>query len=215
MNIVLLGPPGAGKGTLAGNLKDKYSLLHVSTGDILRAEMKKGSPLGLEAKSFVESGGLVPDELVTRLIEAECSQNVEGTQGYMFDGFPRTENQAKDLDAILEKMGKAIDYAVYMEASLGVVLQRLTGRRVCRQCGALFHVDNKPSKEEGVCDECSGELYQRPDDNEETIKNRMNVYVENTTPIIDFYKAQGKLKQINADSGAQDVFEKANQILNV
>lgn len=214
MNIVLLGPPGAGKGTLAGNLKDDYSLSHISTGDILRAEMKKESALGLEAKSFVESGGLVPDELVTRLIEAKCQEDNGATKGFMFDGFPRTVTQATDLDVVLEKMGQAIDVAIYMEASADIVVQRLTGRRVCRQCGALYHVVNKPSKVEGVCDECSGELYQRADDNEETIKNRMSVYVENTKPIIDFYKSQGKLKQVNADNGAQDVCEKTNQILN-
>jgi adenylate kinase len=214
MNIVLLGAPGAGKGTLAGAVKDQLGVHHISTGDLIRAEIKAGSAIGLEIKRYVESGGLVPDEVVTRMIELKVEATAADNKGYMFDGFPRTSAQAMDLDKVLLKSGLTIDLALYMEASVDVVLQRLTGRRVCRKCGALFHLTNMPSRKAGVCDACGGELYQRADDNEETIKKRMSVYNEQTKPIIDFYKAQGKLKTVNADGGAEDVRKALLQILN-
>ncbi|MBF0593765.1 MAG: adenylate kinase [Candidatus Omnitrophica bacterium] len=214
MIIVLLGAPGAGKGTLAGALKDELGVHHISTGDLIRAEIKAGSPIGLEIKRFVESGGLVPDEVVTRMIEGKVKSTASDNRGYMFDGFPRTGAQATDLDKVLSANGLAIDFALYMEASIDVVLQRLTGRRVCRKCGALFHLTNMPPKKDGVCDVCGGELYQRADDNKETIMKRMSVYNEQTMPIIDFYKKQSKLKTINADSGAEDVRKALLQILN-
>ena len=214
MIIVLLGAPGAGKGTLAGALKDQLGVHHISTGDLIRAEIKAGSAIGLEIKRFVESGGLVPDEVVTRMIEGKVKATSADKKGYMFDGFPRTSAQANDLDKVLAQSGLAIDFALYMEASLDVVLMRLTGRRVCRKCGALYHLTNMRPKKEGVCDVCAGELYQRADDNEETIKKRMTVYNEQTKPIIDFYKAQGKLKTINADTHAEDVRKALLGILN-
>ncbi|MBF0478724.1 MAG: adenylate kinase [Candidatus Omnitrophica bacterium] len=213
MKVVLLGPPGAGKGTLAAAIKDGLNLLHISTGDILRAEMKGGTPLGLEAKRYVESGGLVPDELVTRLVENKLKNCGGTTNGYLLDGFPRTVQQAEDLDKILSTMKTQVDCALYMEATLPVVLQRLTGRRVCKSCGAVFHVTNMPSQKEGVCDKCGGELYQRADDKEETIKNRMDVYVKSTSPIIEFYNKQNKLKKVNADKESQEVKEMALRIL--
>jgi len=205
MRLVLLGPPGAGKGTLASALKERFSVPHISTGDILREEMKNNTPLGQEAKRHVESGGLVPDEVVTKLIEYKLSQNNAVDKGYMLDGFPRTETQAEDLDKILSGLNREIDNAVYLEASLPVVIKRLTGRRVCRHCGAIFHIENDPPKKDGVCDECGGEVYQRPNDNEETIKTRMNVYLENTKPVIDYYEVQGKLKKVDADKNSQEV----------
>lgn len=205
MRIVLLGPPGAGKGTFAGQIKDKFGIAHISTGDILREEMKSNSPLGLEAKKFVESGGLVPDEVVTRLIENRLTKAKDISKGFMLDGFPRTEQQAMDLDRILVKMGKPIEKILFMEASLPILIQRLTGRRVCRKCGALYHVKNMPSKKEGVCDVCGGELYQRADDNEATIKNRMDVYLKNTMPIVKFYQAQSKVLKVNAERPTQEL----------
>jgi adenylate kinase len=214
MIIVLLGAPGAGKGTLAGALKDQLGVHHISTGDLIRAEIKGGTPIGLEIKRYVESGGLVPDEVVTRMIEGNIAATSKDGKGYMFDGFPRTSAQAVDLDKILTAKNMAIDFALYMEASLDVVLMRLTGRRVCRKCGALYHLKNMPSKQAGICDACGGELYQRADDNEETIKKRMSVYNESTKPIIDYYKAQGKLKTINADNGAGEVKVALLKILN-
>jgi adenylate kinase len=214
MNIVLLGAPGAGKGTLAGAIKDDLGIVHISTGDLIRAEIKANSPIGLEIKRHVESGGLVPDEVVTKMVELKITATGKNSKGYMFDGFPRTTAQASDLDKILTQNGLAIDFALYMEASTEVILQRLTGRRVCRKCGALFHLKNMPPKSEGVCDACGGELYQRADDNEETIKKRLSVYNEQTFPIIDFYRKQGKLKTINADTGAESVRNALFTILN-
>ena len=214
MIIVLLGAPGAGKGTLAAALKDQLGVHHISTGDLIRAEIKGGTPIGLEIKRYVESGGLVPDEVVTRMIEGVIKATAADKKGYMFDGFPRTSAQAKDLDKILKANHLAIDFALYMEASLEIVLQRLTGRRGCKKCGTLYHVTNMPPQKAGICDKCGGDLFQRADDNEETIKKRMTVYNESTMPIIDFYKAQGKLKTINADSGADEVKKALLKILN-
>lgn len=214
MRIVLLGPPGAGKGTLAGVLKDTLGVLHVSTGDILREELKANTPLGQEAKKFIEAGGLVPDEVVTKLIENKLTTDSKTKDGFMLDGYPRTVKQAEDLDKILEKLEVSLDCALYMEASLDTVLARLTGRRVCKGCGKIYHIVNMPSKEEGVCDDCGGEIYQRADDNEETIKNRMNVYTDSTAPIISFYEGRNKLKKVNADKNSQEVKEDALNILN-
>ncbi|MFH0754718.1 MAG: adenylate kinase [Candidatus Omnitrophota bacterium] len=214
MIIVLLGAPGAGKGTLAGALKDQLGVHHISTGDLIRAEIKGGTEIGLEIKRYVESGGLVPDEVVTRMIEGKVEATAKDQKGYMFDGFPRTSAQAVELDKILLKRNLSVSFALYMEASIDIVLERLTGRRVCKACGGLYHLKNMPSKKVGVCDTCGGELYQRADDNEETIKKRMMVYNESTKPIIDHYKVQGKLKTINADHGAQMVKAELLKILN-
>ncbi len=214
MIIVLLGAPGAGKGTLATALKDQLGVHHISTGDLIRAEIKAGSAIGLEIKRYVESGGLVPDEVVTKMIEGKIKSSYTDGKGYMFDGYPRTNAQAADLDKILSGLKLNINFALYMEASMDVVLMRLTGRRVCKSCGAVYHLKNMPSKVAGVCDACGGALYQRTDDNEETIRNRMTVYADNTKPIIDFYKAQGKLKTINADKDAEDVRVALLNILN-
>lgn len=205
MRLVLLGPPGAGKGTLAALLKENLKVAHISTGDILREEMKNNTRLGLEAKQYIENGKLVPDEVVTKLIESKLKSNGGGKQGFMLDGFPRTIQQAKDLDRILKDFKQPLDYVLYLESTLSVIIQRLTGRRVCRNCGALFHMTNKPPRKNGVCNSCGGVLYQRADDNEETIRTRMDVYLQNTTPIIDYYEDQGKLRKVNADKNAEEV----------
>ena len=204
MRIVLLGPPGAGKGSLAGLIKER-GLAHISTGDMLREEIKKGSTLGLKIKGLMEKGALVPDEIVTKIVEQKIISDPQLAKGYMLDGFPRTTQQAQELDRILDKAGNPLDFALYMEASLQMILTRLTGRRVCRQCGALFHLKNKPPQKANVCDICGGELYQRSDDNEETIRKRMQVYETNAKPIIDYYAAQGKLKRLDGDKETTDV----------
>ena len=216
MRVVLLGPPGAGKGTLAAAIKEKFGVVHLSTGDILRAEMKSGSVLGNEMKGYVEKGELVPDDVVTRIIASKLKDS-DAEQGVLFDGYPRTVQQAKDLDVILDEIGMPIDSTVFMEVDLPVIIKRLTGRRICRQCGAVYHMTNIPPKKKGVCDVCGGEIYQRPDDNEETIRNRMDVYLKSTAPIIDYYDAQGKLKTVDASQDVKDVlrffenFIKANE----
>ncbi len=214
MRIVLLGPPGAGKGSLAGLIKEMMPIAHVSTGDMLREEMKKGSVLGLEIKALIEKGSLVSDELVTRLVEQRINNDGSLEKGYMLDGYPRTVTQAEDLDRILSKAGKPLDFALNMEAGIDIILARLTGRRVCRKCGALFHLRNKPSLKEGVCDACTGELYQRSDDNEVTIRKRMEIYVECTKPIVDYYAKTGRLREISGDKETVDVRNDLIKILN-
>ncbi len=205
MRLVLLGPPGAGKGTLAALLKESLKVAHISTGDILREEMKNNTRLGLEAKQYIENGKLVPDEVVTKLIESQLKNDTGLKNGFMLDGFPRTTQQAKDLDRILKGLKEPLDYVLYLESTLSVIIQRLTGRRVCRNCGALFHMKNKPPKKEGICNSCGGPLYRRADDNEETIRTRMDVYLKNTMPIIDYYEAQGALRKVDADKDAEKV----------
>ncbi len=212
MRIVLLGPPGAGKGTLAEVIAREFGVRHISTGDILRAEMKSGSELGREMKGYVDRGELVPDDVVTRIVEkAVTTEDLTG--GVMFDGFPRTTQQAKDLDRILEEIGQPLDGTLLMEVGLPVIIQRLTGRRVCRACGAVYHLKNMPPRQEGVCDKCSGELYQRADDNEKTIRNRMDVYMKSTAPIVDFYEAQGKLRRVNAEQDTRQVLRVLSDML--
>jgi adenylate kinase len=207
MRVVLLGPPGAGKGSLAGLLKEQYHLAHISTGDMLREEIKKGSELGLEIKGLIAKGVLVSDELVTKLVEQRLLHDPDLKKGYMLDGFPRTVKQARDLDTIVARANAPIDFALNMEADADLILKRLTGRRVCRKCGALFHMANKPPLKPGVCDVCGGELYQRTDDNEETIKARMKVYQDSTQPIIDYYAKQHKLKKLDGNLETVDLAE--------
>ena len=214
MKIILLGPPGAGKGTLAGLLKDTLKILHISTGDLLREEMKDNTKLGQEIKKFVENGQLVPDEVVTKMIKQKVTNAAVLKQGFMLDGYPRTVTQAQDLDRILSAGQQQIDCALYLDASLSVVVQRLTGRRVCRACGALFHIENRPSRKPGVCDVCGGELYKRSDDNKATIKKRMDVYLESTKPIIDYYKKQKKLVRLNGDDDSEKLWTELKKILN-
>jgi len=176
--------------------------------------MKNNTELGQQAKQFIENGELVPDKVVIKLIEKKLSAHVSSKKGYMLDGFPRTCAQAQALDQILEKLNQPIDMALYLESTLPVIVKRLIGRRVCKNCGALYHVDNKPPKTPGVCDVCSGDLYQRADDNEDTINTRMEVYLENTMPIIDYYKKQGKLKKLDADQDSRDLQSDLMEIIN-
>ncbi len=203
MRLILLGAPGAGKGTQAKLLEKQLNVAHISMGDILREEMKNNSLLGQEVKRYVESGGLVPDEVVTKIIENKFKSSTIANTGYLLDGFPRTVKQAQDLDVILKKIAQPVDYVVYMEVDSEIVIQRLTGRRVCRSCAALYHIKNMPSKKEGICDLCQGTLYQRPDDNEETIRKRISVYVESTEPIVHYYVAQGTLLKVDGNQDAQ------------
>ena len=214
MKLVLLGPPGAGKGTLAGLLKKKFKIKHISTGDMLRVEMKKQTKLGKEIKRFIESGALVPDEVVTKLLENTMKAIARQKQGFMLDGYPRTQHQAEDLDRILTKFKIPIRCTLNLEASLPIIVQRLSGRRICRNCGTPYHIINRPPKIEGVCDVCRGELYQRTDDNAKTIKNRMKVYQANTRPILNYYRSQKKLHTLNADEDAEHVVARLIKILN-
>ena len=200
--IILLGAPGAGKGTLAEGVKTATAFLHVSTGDMLRAAIKAGSPTGLEAKAFMEKGELVPDDVILRIVGERLAQGRPDDQ-YMFDGFPRTLEQARQLDETLARLGGAIDQVFLLEVPTPVIVSRLSGRRICKGCGAVYHVTNIPSKVEGVCDQCGGALYQRPDDSEATVLNRLDVYQRQTASLIDFYERKGVLVRVNAGTNPQ------------
>ena len=195
--IILLGAPGAGKGTLAEGIKAKTDFVHVATGDMLRAELKAGSPVGLEAKSYMEAGALVPDAVILKMIALRLDAG-PATARYMFDGFPRTMEQAKGLEEIFAKRNGKIVKVILFEVSREVVVDRIAGRRVCKQCGAVYHVRNIPSKKEGVCDQCGGVLYQRADDNEQTVLNRLEVFQKQTAGLIAHYAGLGVLAKINA-----------------
>ena len=212
MNVILLGPPGAGKGTQAKRLVDKYHIPQISTGDMLRAALKEGTPLGLEAKKYMDAGGLVPDSVVIGLVK-ERIQKPDAKGGYMLDGFPRTAAQAQELDKILAAMNQKIDHVVSVEVPSSELLGRLTGRRTCRACGAGFHVMFDPPKKEGVCDKCGGELYQRSDDNEATVKSRLETYEAQTKPLIEYYEKQGKLRHIDGVGKMDDILQRIQKVL--
>lgn len=207
MRIVLLGPPGAGKGTQAKVLAQKLSLPHVSTGDILRQNVKKDSALGKEAKSYMEKGLLVPDELVAKMLVESFSQP-DTEKGFILDGYPRNLAQAETLDSILNKLGIDIDFVVYMDTSDEVIIQRLSGRLVCSACGLNFHIKNMPPKASGICDVCRGSLYQRTDDKEETVKKRIEVYKNEVASLIEYYERKNKLYRLSADGDAKIVLDK-------
>jgi len=205
MRLVLLGPPGAGKGTQSAVLSKEYNIPHISTGDILREAVKSGSALGAKTKAFMDKGALVPDEVVIGII-AERLKSPDTKGGFILDGFPRTVKQALALDSALQSMSSGIDTAVYFETSPKVAIERLSGRRVCKSCGFNYHVKNMPPKQEGSCDKCGGELYQRPDDKEETVLNRLEVYEAETKPLIDYYTKKGILKKVSGDLGVDALF---------
>ncbi len=214
MKIVLLGPPGAGKGSVAALIKDKYALLHISTGDILREEIRKESPLAKEIKSYIERGALVPDEVITKMVDQKLTKDLKPSDGFMLDGYPRNQAQAQELDSILKKTNSSLDFVLNMDASLPLILNRISGRRICKKCGAVYHLTNKPPKVDGVCDSCAGPLYQRSDDNEETIRNRMAVYNSSTAPILDYYRKQDKLVSFDGDKETYILFEEFVKFIN-
>ncbi len=213
MNIVLLGPPGAGKGTQAKQLAQKLGLPHISTGDILRQNVAGATVLGKEAKDYMNKGLLVPDELVTKMLSERLSQP-DVKKGFILDGYPRNLNQAKVLGGILQEKHMNLDLVFDLDCSEVVIIQRLSGRLVCRKCGANFHKTNMQPRQEGVCDNCKGELYQRADDNVETIKKRLLVYKDEVAALIQYYQQQGLLQKVKADDQAEIVLEEMIRLVS-
>jgi len=211
MNIVFLGPPGAGKGTQAKILIERYGIPQVSTGDMLREHRAKGTELGKKAQEYMDKGQLVPDEIILGMVKERLSQP-DCQKGFILDGFPRTVAQAEALDKLLSEMGKKLDFALALIVPDDLLVERLTGRRTCKNCGMMYHIKYKPPKVEGKCDVCGGELYQRPDDNEETVRNRLKVYHEQTAPLIEYYKNKGILREID---GSKSIEEITQQIISI
>lgn len=212
MKIIMLGAPGAGKGTQAKMIAKKYGVPHVSTGDIFRANIKNGTELGKEAKQYMDQGLLVPDELTVRILLDRVAQD-DCKNGYVLDGFPRTIPQAEVLDSELSKLGDHIDYAIDVDVPDENIIKRMSGRRACLTCGATYHIEHVPPKTEGICDKCGSELVLRDDDKPETVKNRLNVYHEQTQPLIDFYTNKGVLKTVDGTLPMEEVFAAITAIL--
>ncbi len=206
MRLILLGPPGAGKGTQAVFIAKKYTIPHISTGDIFRDNVKRGTELGKKAKSYMDRGLLVPDELVVDIVEDRLKQN-DCANGFLLDGFPRTVMQAETLDKVLKNIGVSLDRVINIEADKGVLVERAVGRRICKECGTAFHIKNNPSTKGDICDRCGGNLYQRDDDNEETVTRRIEVYLKETAPLIEYYGKQNKLVTVDGTEGIDKVFE--------
>ncbi len=212
MKIIMLGAPGAGKGTQAKMIADKYGVPHISTGDIFRANIKNGTELGMEANKYMDQGLLVPDELTVRILLDRVAQD-DCKNGYVLDGFPRTIPQAEVLDSELTKLGDHIDYAINVDVPDENIVKRMSGRRACLTCGATYHIEHVPPKKEGICDVCGSELVLRDDDKPETVKNRLNVYHEQTQPLIDFYTEKGVLKTVDGTVPMEEVFAAITAIL--
>ncbi|MEG1837102.1 MAG: adenylate kinase [Synergistaceae bacterium] len=206
MRIILVGAPGAGKGTQAESIKNKYPIAHISTGDILRANVKAGTELGKNAKSYMDAGKLVPDEVIIAMMESKLREP-ECNEGFLLDGFPRTTPQAEALTLLLEKLGISLDAVVELDVDDDIVVERLTTRRGCKACGEIYNTRFKPTKVEGVCDKCGGEVIQRDDDQESVIRNRLSVFHNQTAPLIEYYREKGLLITVDATKGKDTVLK--------
>lgn len=204
LRTILLGPPGAGKGTQAVKIVEKYNIPHISTGDIFRENIKNGTDLGKRAKAYMDKGELVPDELVVEIATDRLTKD-DCKNGFLLDGFPRTIFQAEKLDAFLEARGEKLDKVINIDADTEALVKRITGRRVCKECGASYHVENIPPKKEGICDLCGGELIQRADDTKETVLNRIDVYNKQTMPLVDYYQKADIIANIDGNKELDDV----------
>jgi adenylate kinase len=207
-----MGLPGAGKGTQAERIVSDFGIPHISTGDMFRAAIAEQTPLGLQAKSFMDQGNLVPDEVTIGIVRDRL-QKPDAEKGFLLDGFPRTQAQAEALDAMLNELGRKIDVVINMHVKRENLLARLTGRRICKSCGATYHVVFNPTKEEGVCDKCGGELYQRSDDTEEVVATRLDVNIKQSEPILAYYEQKGLLKTIDGEQAIDEVYGEISSIL--
>lgn len=212
MNIVLMGLPGAGKGTQADKIVEKYEIPHISTGDMFRAAIKGGTELGLKAKSFMDEGALVPDEVTIGIVRERLSK-ADCENGFLLDGFPRTVPQAEALDALLADLDKDVEHVLNIQVEQEELIKRLTGRRICKVCGTAYHLVFNPPKQDGLCDKDGGELYQRADDNPETVTNRLEVNMKQTQPLLDYYGNKGVLTNINGQQDIHKVFADLNALL--
>ncbi len=213
MRLVLLGAPGAGKGTQAKKLIERFSIPQISTGDILRKAVQDGTSLGKEAKSYMDRGELVPDSVVIGIIRERLKED-DCKKGYILDGFPRNVAQAQALDEMLNSLKSPLDYAISIDVSFDELMKRLTGRRTCKGCGQMYNIYFTPPKKDGVCDKCGGELYQRDDDKEETIRKRLEVYEAQTAPVADYYRKKGILRSVPGTGDIEEIFDKILKILN-
>jgi adenylate kinase len=212
VNLVLMGLPGAGKGTQADKIVVKYNIPHISTGDMFRAAIKEGTDLGIKAKSFMDKGELVPDEVTIGIVRERLSKD-DCEKGFLLDGFPRTVAQAEALDSMLADLEKKIDFVINIDVDQSILMERLTGRRICKNCGATYHLAFNPPSQEGVCDRCGGELYQRADDNADTVQNRLDVNIQQTKPLLNFYENKGYLRNINGQQDIDLVFADVEKLL--
>jgi len=213
MNLIFLGAPGAGKGTQAAKLSKDKKIPHVSTGDILREAVSNKTEIGLKAKEYMDKGALVPDEVVINIVSNRLKEN-DCKKGFLLDGFPRTLEQAKELDKKLKDLNIKIDCAVYFFVPENELVKRITGRRICKNCGVNYHIEYKKSKKENICDECKGELYQRADDNEETVKKRLSVFNTQSYPLINYYKEKNILKEIDANRDIEEIYKALLAVVN-
>lgn len=214
MRLVLLGAPGAGKGTQAKKMAEKYGIPQISTGDLLRSAVATGTSLGKEARSYMDKGELVPDSIVLGMVEERLRQD-DTKKGYILDGFPRNAKQAEALDRMLESLNMPLDAALSVDVSFDDLMKRLTGRRTCKSCGQMYNIYFNPPKENGRCDKCSGELFQRDDDKEETIKKRLEVYSSQTAPLIEYYGRKGALKRVSGTGSIEEIFSKVHLVLGM
>lgn len=212
MNLILMGLPGAGKGTQAERIVEKYNIPHISTGDMFRAAIKEETELGLKAKSYMDNGELVPDEVTIGIVRERLGKD-DCKRGFLLDGFPRTVAQAESLENILSDLKSSIDYCINIIVDQSILMDRLTGRRICKACGATYHLVYNPPKVSNKCDKCGGELYQRADDNEKTVANRLEVNLKQTKPLLDFYESKGYLRNIDGQQDIDKVFVDITELL--
>ena len=212
MNLLIMGGPGAGKGTMSEKILDRFNILHISTGDIFRAEIAQQTQLGLLAKSYIDKGLLVPDDVTNSMVKSFLEKS-DHSKGYLLDGYPRTIDQARAFNELVAGSDLEINKVLFMDIPFDVLAQRITGRRICKECGAIYHIINKPAKKEGICDVCGGNLYQRKDDTIESLRVRVDEYKKLTQPVLDYYTEKGLVTTINANQSIEDVWSDVQKAL--